>query len=922
MTRRHTRLLAAASILLLTGAAGFGGWFVLLRAGPLQRAEAFSAAGDLRNAQVELRNALKARPNDADVHLRMAQLQMKLADPVAAQKEFRAAAALGADRWTIVPLLGEAMLAQGLNEETLAQVPARGPTPELAARNLLIRAVAQIGLKDLRAAGETLQAALALAPNQVQVPLIEARIAAANNDLALTNAKLDEVLRRDPGQIDALIMKERLLSAAGASAEALALAERAVQSAPWSPMARMNRAADLMTAGQDARAQADVNFVLESQPRFTEAIYLNAVLMSRRDRLADAASELQKLETFAPRLPQILFTQAVVAMRLGRAQSAAEAARRYVSLSPADPAGIRLLAQTELDAKRPAAALAALQRAPNATDGPTLDLLGRVLTALGDEPAALQAFGRAAGAAPDDAAILQHLGLSQMQQGDSAAATATLDRSFSLQPSLLAAGEALVIAALNTGDMEQAEAALGRLRSSAGSSEGVGVLTGMVRMRRGDLDGAQVALTAALRAFPGSVDARLMLARVMAGQGRRPAALTLLGELAAREPANMRVLNAYLPLMLQDNQVPGAIQALEAARAADPKQLAFTAMLADAFTILGTPERALPLLRPARAGELIPVVLLPPRARAQEKAGDAEAAKASWREVLEAQPADLVARSSLVDLLLRRREYDPAEAVLRDGLRTVPGNFRLMSSLLALQVPTKGLSAAMATAAELRGVPANMPMAAVLKGDLLMKAKRPADAGEAFAAELDAAPSELLLMRTVGALAEAGDDGKASERLRRWLAQVPDAVAPAQALAQLDIKAGRLDDAKAHLAVVLARRPDDPLALNNLAGVYARTADARALATAQRAYIALPGADAADTLGWIMTQDGNAKAAIPLLRKASGLRPADPAIRYHLAAALAQEGEAGEAASLLQPLSAASFEEQQAAQALLAKLKL
>lgn len=915
-------VLAGAVVLLLAGAAGVGGWYVLLRPTPLQRAETFAAAGDLRNAQVELRNALRARPDDADLHLRMAQLQMKLADPVAAQKEFRAAAALGADRWTIVPLLGEAMLAQGLNEETLAQVPARGPTPELTARNLLIRAVAQIGVRDLHAAGETLELARSQAPERAEVPLIEARIAAARNDLARTTAKLDEVLRRDPGQIDGLIMKERLLAAAGQAAEALALAERAVQAAPWSPMARMNRAADLMTAGQDARAQADVDFVLALQPRFTEAIYLKAVLMSRHDRLADAASELQKLEPSAPRLPQILFTQAVVAMRLGRAQSAAEAARRYVSLVPADPAGIRLLAQTELDAKRPAAALAALQRAPDASDGPTMDLLGRVLTAMGDEPAALQAFGRAAGAAPDDAAILQHLGLSQLQQGDSAAAAATLDRSFSLQPSLLAAGEALVIAALNVGGLEQADAALARLRASAGPTEGVGVLAGMVRMRRGDLDGAQAALTAALRAFPASVDARLTLARVLVAQGRRPAALTLLGELAAREPANMRVLNAYLPLMLQDNQVPGAIQALEAARAADPKQLAFTAMLADAFTILGTPERALPLLRAARTGEATPLVLLSPRARAQERAGDAEAAKASWREVLEAQPADLVARSSLVDLLLRRREYDAAAAALRDGLWAVPGNFRLMSSLLAVEVPTKGFAAAMATATQLRAESANMPMAAVLKGDLLLKAKRPGDAAEAFAAELDAAPSELLLMRAAGAWAEAGEDGKAAERLRQWLVQSPDAVAPLQALAQLDIKAGRLDDAKAHLAVVLSRRPDDPLALNNLAGVYARAADTRALATAQRAYIALPGADAADTLGWIMTQAGNGKAAIPLLRKASGLRPADPAIRYHLAAALAQEGEAGEAAGLLEPLGAASFEEKPAAQALLAKLKL
>ena len=924
MKKAHKQIIAGAAATVLAAAAGIGAWVVLFRPSPIQRIEAFEAAGDLRSAQVELRNALRTAPNDAQLHLRMAQLQMKLADPIAAQKEFRLAGTLGADRWAVVPQLGEAMLAQGLYDETLAQVPPRGPTAEIAGRNLLLRAVAQIGLKDLKSAQETLDAARSFAPGRVEIALMEARLAAARNDLAQTNAKIDEVLRQDPKQIDALIMKERLLSAAGRAPEALAMAERAVQSAPWSAMARMNRAADLMNAGQDATAQADVDRVLEVQPRFTEAIYLNAVLMSRHDRLTDAAAELQKVEPFALRLPQILFTQAVVAMRLGRMQAAAEAARRYNTLVPSDQAGIRLLAQTELDAKRPGTALQIIQKAVTAgqTDAATMDLLGRILSSMGEEPAALNAFSRAAEGAPDDAAILQHLGATQMRQGDAVGAAVTLDRSFTLEPSLLVAGEGLVVAALNLGDVDQAEAALARVRAKAGETESVGVLTGAVKLRRGDLDGALATLTATLRSFPASIDARLNLAGVLARLGRRPAAMTLLGELASRDPANMRVLNAYLPMMLQDNQIPGAIQALEAARAAAPKQPAFTAMLADAFTALGTPDRALALFRGGKPGDATPVALLAPRARAQDKAGDYEAAKASWKELMEAQPTDLVGRSAYVDLLLRHRDYDAARATLRDALRAVPGNFRIMSSLLAIEVPTQGLDKALETARQLRAEPANMPMAAVLKGDLLQKARRSDDAAQAFLTEFDAAPSEQLLLRTIGALLEATQTDAATQRLRDWLATHPAAAAPAQALAQIDIARGRYDDAKAHLAVVLAKRADDPLALNNLAWVYAQTADPRARATAQRAYITLPGADAADTLGWIMAREGAAAAAVPLLRKAYALRPDDPAIRYHLAAALAEDNAAAEARTLLEQSVKAemTFREKPEAEALLRKL--
>ena len=82
-------LITLGALLLLVGAGGGGYYFYKATRDPLLRAQQFMAQGNLRNAQVELRNAVRSSPNTADVHLRMAVLQMKLADPVAAEKEFR-----------------------------------------------------------------------------------------------------------------------------------------------------------------------------------------------------------------------------------------------------------------------------------------------------------------------------------------------------------------------------------------------------------------------------------------------------------------------------------------------------------------------------------------------------------------------------------------------------------------------------------------------------------------------------------------------------------------------------------------------------------------------------------------------------------------------------------------------------------------
>ena len=245
-----------------------------------------------------------------------------------------------------------------------------------------------------------------------------------------------------------------------------------------------------------------------------------------------------------------------------------------------------------------------------------------------------------------------------------------------------------------------------------------------------------------------------------------------------------------------------------------------------------------------------------------------------------------------------------------------------MAALLGLETATAGPEAALKLADELRRDPANMPLAALLKGDALMRAKRYKEATDSFLSEYKSAPSETLLMRVAVASVALGQDDQAAGYLREWLQQHPETPDAAQALAQLDLKAKRYADAEKHLAMVLAARPNDPLALNNLAWTYSQTGDKRARDAAQKAYLQAPSADAADTLGWIMVQQGDVKGAVSLLQQSSKLRPDDPAVTYHLAVALERDGQREEAAKLLRPIveGAAAFAEKAEARTLLETL--
>ena len=113
------------------------------------------------------------------------------------------------------------------------------------------------------------------------------------------------------------------------------------------------------------------------------------------------------------------------------------------------------------------------------------------------------------------------------------------------------------------------------------------------------------------------------------------------------------------------------------------------------------------------------------------------------------------------------------------------------------------------------------------------------------------------------------------------------------------------------------------MALNNLAWVYQQVGDARATDMARQAYILSPGAQTADTLGWILTTGGKADTGVTLLRQAATEASNDPRVLYHFGVALKDTGKKDEAVKALTTVveTKGEFKEKGLAQALLDELK-
>ncbi len=913
-------------LLFLVLASGAGAWFALHAGDPVASAEHLMARGDMRGAELYLRQAQRAHPANPEVAFLLGRADLGLGNPQAAELELRRAQQGGYSHAATVLPLGQAYLQQRHFDAALRDFDDAGaPTAERADR-LTIRAAAQLALGDTAGATATAAEAEHLAPAGRETLLTAAQVALARGDLAMAADRARQLLARTPNDPDALLLHSQVAMRRNDVKAALADTQAVLAASPGRLDAQMLRARLLAALGQPDAARRTVAQVLQAAPRSADANFLGAMLAIQARDYPAADAMLTQISTVLGQLPRGDYFLAVTKLGLGEPAQAEEAVSRFLAHAPADQAGLKLLAFVDLARARPQAALATLQHGPLAAqpDADTLDLTGRAQAMSGDLAAASGSFTAASKLAPGDTAILNRLAAAQLDLGDSAAAETELKRSLAITPDQPVAGEALVQTALLRGDYAAAAAGVERLRHASGDNEAVGVLGAQVKLASLDLEGAAAQLRDVLRRLPDSRAAALALARVEGLRGHPDAAQAELEALLSRHPDDQAALAAVLPVLFARHKPDRALALAEAAHAAAADNVEVIAALAATYVRAGQAGRAVALLDRASAGTNPQLTSLLARVLAED--GKTDQAEGRYRDILRQAPGDLRTRADLAALLARAKRYDDARAVLQDGLARTPGNAMLLGATVGIDLRQGGITRALSGIAALRTDPRNLPAANALTGQAWLAAGDQRQAAAAFTAAYHAAPTGELATRAASALSVSGSMEQAIGLLSAWVAAHPRDVAAQAVLGSLYITTRQLTEAEQHLDAVLAMRGTDSATLNNLAWVKQQQGDATlARSLAERAYFQAPSPQVADTLGWILARAGEPQRALPLLAQAAAdTNPASqPAAAYHYGYALHAAGRADEARTQLARAAQAKadFPEKADAEKLLASLK-
>jgi putative PEP-CTERM system TPR-repeat lipoprotein len=853
--------------------------------------------GDLKSAQIDLRNAVRSDPQNAEAHFLLGRVSFELGDAVAAEREATAARDRGFDPRQVVPLLSQSMLSQNKFQKLLDDLKPDGKDATTDADILVARGYALIGLKKPDEAQKSFADAQRTAPNTVAPLLAEARLSLDRSDLDAAQAKIDQAIAVQPKSVPALLVKAQLLRLKNDAPGAMAVLDGLIATQPDAMQAHLDRASLALAMSKNDLARADVEAVLKGSPNNVQAIFLAAVIEAQAGHFSVADHDLERIAVYIPGIQRGFYLQAVVKEQLGQYEQAEDSARKYVARVPNDIAGYKVLARVQFARKRPDQVIDTLAKVAESGkgDAETYDLLGRAYAATHRDQDAVSAFQKAQAMAPNDVGLQTRLASARMVIGDVDAAMGGLEHTLQLEPKAPAVGEALFFAALASGDMEKAADALAKVKALQGDTAVTGNLAGLLHLAKTELPQAQATFADLTRKYPDFAPAKVNLARVAAMLGDRPRAEALLAEVLAKTPTAEPALAMAVFYKMQGGHVPDAIGLMLKAHAAAPASPGVTAKLGELYIRAGQPQKALDLALAEKPPASNSVEIESLKAAARLALGQKKEARDAYIDLLKQDANVPGARRQLVALLIEAGDFESARKALTAGIALSPRDFQWYQDLAMVDLKSAGIEAALATADRLLGQDRDFADLRALKGDLYLAANRPGDAVDAYQKALQDNPSSLLVARLAGAEIRAGRADDAATLLVDWVGKHNDDFATERLLSEILLAAQRYAEAAHYLEQVLKQKPFDSIALNNLAWIYQQQGDARALPTARRAYVLSPNAQTADTLGWILVTTGDPANGVALLRQAESEASNDSRVVYHYAVALKDTGDKNEA---------------------------
>ena len=648
----------------------------------------------------------------------------------------------------------------------------------------------------------------------------------------------------------------------------------------------LKRADRYFNSGQYDQAEIEYKNVLRNAPQNAQAWSRLGVIYFDQGRLLEAAQILGRAQQLATNNLEVRLKLGTIYLGAGKLKEARDEASFVLDKNPKDAQAPILLAEAA------------------------------ATNQIAETRLRLQKMSQTGETAPLEVA----LGALSFRQGDLKTAEADLKRAVKLDPKFSDAYAALGNWYVAQNDVKQADQAFKTAADLAPPRSGKTLQYAQFKILTGDSAAGKQLLEDIVKKTPDYLPAWIGLAQLAAAEKKYADGTTLLGNVLSRDPQNFGGLLLQGRLELQQGQTDQAIAGFERMAKMFPQVPAVYYQLALARLANNETDKAVGNLNQAvnlnpKFGDAI--LLL---AEIQIRNGNVAPAIISLEQLTQQQPQIVSARLLLADAYRAQGRPDSAVQIYRELEKAYPQNPQVPLLLgTAFLQQKKNTEARMEFDHALELAPDYLPaLEQAVNLDLMEKQYAAAQqrVQQQAGQNPKAAALQLLLAKV---LVARGDTNQAESALLKAIELQPDSQLAYLMLAQLYTAANQNQKALADLQAALAKNPKDVAALmlmgitysaekdykdardayekllaiapnngvaiNNLACLYAEHLgqfDKAYQLARQARNLAPTDPSIADTLGWILYQKGQYSSALSLLRESADKLYAVPEAQFHL----------------------------------------
>jgi putative PEP-CTERM system TPR-repeat lipoprotein len=853
----------------------------------LASARDYLAKNDTKAAVIQLKNALQKSPDLPEARYLLGLALFRGGDVVGSETELRKALALKHPQELVIPVLAQAILAQGQYKKLTDEFGKTELTQATARAELQTSLAAAYGAQNNgEMAKAALGAALAADPAYAPALIAQARQKAAGRDFDAALVLVDSILVKAPSNQEALKLKgDILLYGKNQPDEGLAAYRKAVASKPDFAAGHAAILTALLRQGKLDEAGKQLEEMKKTAANNPQTKYFETLLAFQKKDFKLARDLSQQLIKVAPNnLPSLQLAGAIELQANSLLQAEAYLSKA-LQIAPDAPLPRRMLVALYLRSGQAAKALATLQPALKGDDldVATNGLAGEVYLQNGDTQKAEEFFAKATKQDPKNTRARTALALTHLVTGNEDAALGEL-QDIAASDSGTTADMALISANIRSNDFDKALKAIDALEKKQPDKPLAANLRGRVLLAKQDIPGARKSFERSVSLDPSYFPSVASLAALDLAEKKPDDARKRFEAVLSKNPKNSQALLALAELRARSGGTKEEVaELITRAIAANPLEKSPRLLLIELHLRSKDYKQALSVAQNAVAAVPDSPELLDALGRAQQLSGDANQALTTFNKVAAMQPLSPLPQMRLAEANMAAKDKDAAASSLRKALEIKPDFLDAQKGLIALAMDGKNYAEATAIARNMQKQRPKEPVGFEYEGDIAASQKKWDPAIEAYRTGLKSAPYAGLAIKLHSALGVSAKTAEQEKFAAGWLKDNPKDVVFRLYFGDLATARKDFSSAEKFYANVIQIQPNNAVALNNLAWVTGRLGKDGAVAYAEKANALAPDQPAfMDTLAMLLSGKDDYAKALEWQTKAIALQPQNNAFKLNL----------------------------------------